>query len=88
MYLTIKETAEYLTLSEAYVEQLVREKKIRTVFDGQQHLINKDQFNTHMEQMEKYKEWAESHDRVVRIFPRNASSLHNEIIVISVNLHL
>lgn len=35
MYLTIKETAEYLTLSEAYVEQLVREKKIRTVFDGQ-----------------------------------------------------
>ncbi|BCE14806.1 hypothetical protein RSC3_02162 [Bacillus paralicheniformis] len=60
MYLTIKETAEYLTLSEAYVEQLVREKKIRTVFDGQQHLINKDQFNTHMEQMEKYKEWAES----------------------------
>ena len=60
MYLTIKETAEYLTLSEAHVEQLVREKKIRTVFDGQQHLINKEQFNTHMEQMEKYKEWAES----------------------------
>lgn len=27
MYLTIKETAEYLTLSEAYVEQLVRERK-------------------------------------------------------------
>lgn len=34
MYLTIKETAEYLTLSEAHVEQLVREKKICTVFDG------------------------------------------------------
>lgn len=29
MYLTIKETAEYLTLSEAYVEQLVRENPHR-----------------------------------------------------------
>ncbi|ASB89006.1 excisionase family DNA-binding protein [Bacillus sonorensis] len=60
MYLTIKETAEYLSLSEAYIEQLIREKKIRVIDDGQQYLINKEQFNSHLEQMEKYKELVEA----------------------------
>jgi excisionase family DNA binding protein len=55
MYLTIKETAEYLSVPEAVVESLVQQKKIRTIFDGTQHLINKEQFNTHFEQLEKYK---------------------------------
>ncbi|ATH91915.1 hypothetical protein ACH95_18415 [Bacillus glycinifermentans] len=60
MYVTIKETAEYLSLSEAYIEQLIREKKIRAVHDGRQFLINKEQFSTHLEQMEKYKELVEA----------------------------
>lgn len=60
MYVTIKETAEYLSLSEAYIEQLIREKKIRAVYDGRQFLINKEQFGTHLEQMEKYKELVEA----------------------------
>ncbi|MCY8088567.1 excisionase family DNA-binding protein [Bacillus sonorensis] len=60
MYLTIKETAEYLSLSEAYIEQLIREKKIPVIDDGQQYLINKEQFNSHLEQMEKYKELVEA----------------------------
>lgn len=55
MYLTIKETAEYLSMPEAYVESLVQQKKIRALFDGDQHLIYKEQFNKHFEQVEKYK---------------------------------
>ena len=60
MYLTIKELAEYLSLSESYIKSLVLQGQIRAVHDGMQYLINKEQFNTHMEQMEKYKAWAES----------------------------
>ncbi|WP_026695128.1 excisionase family DNA-binding protein [Peribacillus kribbensis] len=55
MYLTIEETAEYLSLPAHYVESLVMQKKIRAVHDGKQYLINKEQFATHFEQMEKYK---------------------------------
>lgn len=56
MYLTIKETAEYLSLPEDYIESLVQNNDIRAVHDGEQYLINKEQFNTHLEQMEKYRQ--------------------------------
>ncbi|MEH7300605.1 excisionase family DNA-binding protein [Neobacillus drentensis] len=59
MYLTIKETAEYLEMPEANVKGLIQQKKIRAVFDGEQYLINKDQFSTHLKQLEKYKELIE-----------------------------
>ncbi len=55
MYLTIKETAEYLSMPISYVQSLILQNKIRTVFDGEQHLINQDQFATHLEQLERYK---------------------------------
>lgn len=55
MYLTIKEAAEYLSMSETAVEKLIQQKRIRTIFDGEQYLIYKEQFNTHLKQMEKYK---------------------------------
>ncbi|MGA9289581.1 MAG: excisionase family DNA-binding protein [Anaerobacillus sp.] len=55
MYLTIKETAEYLSLPESYIETLIREKRVRTLFDGEQYLLYKEQFNTHLEQLEKMK---------------------------------
>ncbi|WP_066173894.1 excisionase family DNA-binding protein [Bacillus marinisedimentorum] len=55
MYLTVKETAEYLSLPPAYVEALIRQRKIRAVHDGEQYLINKEQFNSHLDQMEKLK---------------------------------
>lgn len=62
MYLTIQETADYLSLPKEYIESLIMQKKIRTVHDGEQLLIYKDQFKTHLEQIEKYKilaeEWA------------------------------
>lgn len=55
MYLTVKEAAEYLSIGETLVEKLIQQKRIRTIFDGEQYLIYKEQFNTHLKQMEKYK---------------------------------
>ncbi|WP_042460350.1 excisionase family DNA-binding protein [Neobacillus dielmonensis] len=55
MYLTIKETAEYLVLPEEKIKKLIQQKKIRALFDGSEYLIYKEQFNTHLKQMEKYK---------------------------------
>ncbi|ETI70862.1 excisionase family DNA-binding protein [Neobacillus vireti] len=55
MYLTIKETAEYLSVPEATVKSLIQQKKIRALFDGSEYLIYKDQFTTHLKQVEKYK---------------------------------
>ncbi|MFD3449835.1 helix-turn-helix domain-containing protein [Microbacteriaceae bacterium 4G12] len=55
MYITIKEAAEYLNLPESYIESLIQQKQIRAIHDGEQYLLNKEQFNTHLEQMEKYK---------------------------------
>ncbi|GGE79264.1 excisionase family DNA-binding protein [Priestia taiwanensis] len=56
MYVTIKEVAEYLDFPEEYIESLIQQRKIRAVYDGEQYVINKAQFTTHMEQMEKYRE--------------------------------
>lgn len=59
MYLTIKETAEFLSYPESYIESLILQKRIRAIHDGKQYLINKEQFHTHLKQMEKYKELVE-----------------------------
>jgi excisionase family DNA binding protein len=61
LYLTIKETAEYLTISEEAIKKLISQKKIRAVFDGEDYLINKEQFHTYFKQMEKYKEMVEEY---------------------------
>jgi excisionase family DNA binding protein len=55
MYLTLKETAEYLSMPENYIESLITQRKIKAFHDGEQFLINKDQFNQHLEQVEKLK---------------------------------
>ena len=55
MYLSVQEMAEYLNLPASYLEQLIQEKKIRAVFDGEQYLINRDQFSNYHEQLEVYK---------------------------------
>jgi excisionase family DNA binding protein len=59
MYLTIKETAEFLNMPESAVESLILQKRIRAIHDGERYLINKEQFNTHLEQVEKYKKLVE-----------------------------
>ncbi|WP_286230961.1 excisionase family DNA-binding protein [Neobacillus mesonae] len=56
MYLTVKETAEYLLIPAATVEKLIQQKKIRALYDGNEYLIYKEQFNTHLKQMETYKQ--------------------------------
>ncbi len=63
MYLTIKETAEYLSIDEAKIEKLVLQGRIRAVHDGKQYLINQAQFKTHFEQVEKYREMIEAYLR-------------------------
>ncbi|SDP29279.1 excisionase family DNA-binding protein [Halobacillus aidingensis] len=55
MYLTVKETVEFLELPEDYVRQLILNHKIKTIYDGRQYLINKNQFHNHLEQMENYR---------------------------------
>lgn len=55
MYVTIPVLAEYLSMNEARVESLILQGKIRAIFDGEQYLVNKSQFTTHFEQVEKYK---------------------------------
>jgi excisionase family DNA binding protein len=59
LYITIKETAEYLSVPEATVKSLIQQKKIRAIFDGEEYLIYKEQFSTHLKQMEKYKQLIE-----------------------------
>lgn len=61
MYLTVKETAEYLSLPESQIESLILQNRIRTVHDGEQYLIYKDQFNMHFEQLERYKKKMEDY---------------------------
>jgi excisionase family DNA binding protein len=59
MYLTIEETAKLLSIPEPYLVTLIAQKQIRAIHDGERYLINKEQFNTHMEQMQKYKRLVE-----------------------------
>ncbi|PAV28072.1 hypothetical protein CIL05_18360 [Virgibacillus profundi] len=54
MYLTIQETAEYLSIEAYKIKALVLQGRIRSIHDGEQYLINKAQFTTHFEQVEKY----------------------------------
>ncbi|WP_174732694.1 excisionase family DNA-binding protein [Mesobacillus harenae] len=59
MYLTLKEAAEYLSIEEPAIERLIMQRKIRAIHDGDQYLIYKEQFNTHLKQLEKYKNLVE-----------------------------
>lgn len=55
MYLTIRETAEHLSMPETHITRLIQQNRIRAVYDGSQYLINKEQFNQHLEEIEKVK---------------------------------
>ncbi|HEX6594310.1 MAG TPA: excisionase family DNA-binding protein [Bacillota bacterium] len=45
MYVTIKQLAHYLSMDESQVASLVLQGRIRAVHDGNEYLINKEQFN-------------------------------------------
>lgn len=56
MYLTIEETAEYLSMPVTNIENLILQGKIRVLHDENgMVMIYKDQFKAHFEQVEKYK---------------------------------
>jgi excisionase family DNA binding protein len=55
MYLTVKEIADYLSLPEMYIESLINERKIKAIHDGEQYLVNKENFQNYHEQMEAYR---------------------------------
>lgn len=56
MYLTIEDTAEYLSMETATILSYIIEGRIRAVHDGEQYLINKAQFVTHFKEVEKYRQ--------------------------------
>lgn len=55
MYLTIEETAEYLDMDHSVVFSFVVKGRIRALHDGEQYLINSDQFTTHLKEVEIYR---------------------------------
>lgn len=61
IYLNLNEAAEYLSISEEKLRRLIVQGRIRAIHDGNEYLLNKEQFNTHLRQMEKYKELAEEY---------------------------
>ncbi|WP_342577826.1 excisionase family DNA-binding protein [Psychrobacillus sp. FSL K6-2843] len=55
MYMTVEETADFLSMPLVQVKRYIAEKKIRAVFDGEQYVVNSAQFETHLEQVEELK---------------------------------
>ncbi|WP_434400110.1 excisionase family DNA-binding protein [Planococcus sp. 11815] len=52
MYMTVSETAVFLSMPEEQVNRYVLEGRIRAVHDGEQYLINTSQFESHFKQLE------------------------------------
>lgn len=59
-YLTVAETAAYLELPEVFILERISQGRIRAVHDGNEYLINKDQFKHHLEEMRKLREYEEA----------------------------
>jgi excisionase family DNA binding protein len=55
MYITIQEAAEHLGMPTEQVWNYVLEGRIRSVHDGEQFLINQNQFGLYFEQLETLK---------------------------------
>ncbi|VDG98380.1 DNA binding domain, excisionase family [Lysinibacillus sphaericus] len=56
MYLTIEETAVKLGMPVEQVRQYVLDKRIRSVHDGTQFLINEGQFGLYFEHLKQLKQ--------------------------------
>ncbi|MGO1060664.1 helix-turn-helix domain-containing protein [Planococcus sp. FY231025] len=56
MYMTVPETAAFLSMPEEQVTRYVLEGRIRAVHDGDQYLVNTSQFETHFQQLELAKQ--------------------------------
>ncbi|MDN4606235.1 helix-turn-helix domain-containing protein [Sporosarcina highlanderae] len=61
MYMTIQETAEYLGMPVQQVQKYVWEGRIRAVHDGEQYIINQNQFGNYFNQLEMLKKQIEDY---------------------------
>lgn len=52
MYISLKELAEFLGVTESYIRQQLLIGNIVGVFDGERWLVNKSQFMIHKQQLE------------------------------------
>ncbi|MFV8827393.1 excisionase family DNA-binding protein [Alkalihalobacterium sp. APHAB7] len=52
MYISVKELAEYLSLPEEYLFDQIRKGNVKAIYDGQQYLVNKNQFEWHKHQLD------------------------------------
>lgn len=56
MYKTVAETSKDISMPEEQVLRYIYEGRIKAVHDGEQFLINSDQFETYREQLKLLKE--------------------------------
>ncbi|MFC0472297.1 excisionase family DNA-binding protein [Halalkalibacter kiskunsagensis] len=52
MYVTISELAAYLELPEDYIHHQIKRGQLKTVFDGENYLVNRENFLWHKEQLD------------------------------------
>ncbi|MGO4889350.1 excisionase family DNA-binding protein [Anaerobacillus sp. MEB173] len=63
LYVTIEQLAQYLQLPEDYLLDQIYFGHLRAIHDGEQYLVNQDQFKWHKEQIEKcIEQWKNSQD--------------------------
>lgn len=55
MYMTVPETAAFLSMPQEQVNRYILEGRIKAVHDGEQYMVNTSQFETHFQQLEQAK---------------------------------
>lgn len=56
MYMTVPETAAFLSMPQEQVTRYILEGRIKAVHDGEQYMVNTSQFDTHFQQLELVKQ--------------------------------
>lgn len=56
MYMTVPETAAFLSMPQEQVNRYILEGRIKAVHDGEQYMVNTSQFDTHFQQLELAKQ--------------------------------
>ncbi|MCM3610214.1 MULTISPECIES: helix-turn-helix domain-containing protein [Planomicrobium] len=59
MYMTVPETAAYLSMPQEQINRYILEGRIKAVHDGEQYMVNTSQFETHFQQLELAKQQLE-----------------------------
>ena len=59
MYMTVPETAAFLSMPQEQVTRYILEGRIKAVHDGEQYMVNTSQFETHFQQLELAKQQLE-----------------------------